>query len=88
MSSVPDIPGEVISQPEHARWLRQQVARLCGLDNDRCVVAWPMFALRTLIVRPTCRFPGSQPVSFGTKDIEKLETQEYVSTLLQLLRAF
>ena len=23
-----------------------------------------------------CRFPGSQPVSFGTKDIEKLESQE------------
>ena len=24
------------------------------------------------------RFPGSQPVSFVTKDLEKLETQEYV----------
>lgn len=24
------------------------------------------------------RFPGSQPVSFGVKDLAKLETQEYV----------
>jgi len=25
-----------------------------------------------------CRFPGSQPVSFGVKDLAKLESQEYV----------
>lgn len=25
------------------------------------------------------RFPGSQPVSFGVKDLDKLERQEYVN---------
>jgi hypothetical protein len=26
-----------------------------------------------------CRFPGSQPISFGVRDLDKLETQEYAT---------
>lgn len=34
------------------------------------------------------RFPGSQPVSFGKKDIEKLESLEYVAPLFRLTWPF
>ncbi|KAL4254093.1 mRNA-capping enzyme subunit alpha [Abortiporus biennis] len=59
MPRIPDLPGAPVPQrSEYDTWLKQSVARLCGLDN------------------PT-RFPGSQPVSFGTKDLEKLESQDF-----------
>ncbi|EKM55158.1 uncharacterized protein PHACADRAFT_120236 [Phanerochaete carnosa HHB-10118-sp] len=59
MSRIPDIPGRLIpSRSDHELWLRQEVARLCQLENERT-------------------FPGSQPVSFGTKDLVKLENQDY-----------
>ncbi|KAK7693769.1 hypothetical protein QCA50_003341 [Cerrena zonata] len=44
-------------QREQELWLRDVVARLCGLEHQR--------------------FPGSQPVSFGSKDLIKLESQDF-----------
>ncbi|OBZ69095.1 mRNA-capping enzyme subunit alpha [Grifola frondosa] len=58
MASIPDLPGVVVvHNSDQEIWLKQLVAKLCGLDNER--------------------FPGSQPVSFGLKDLDKLEAQDY-----------
>ncbi|OCH93401.1 mRNA capping enzyme [Obba rivulosa] len=58
MPAIPELPGNLVphkSEQEH--WLRQYVARLCQLENER--------------------FPGSQPVSFSTRDLAKLEFQDF-----------
>jgi len=36
---------------------------------------------RTSWLLSGCSFPGSQPVSFGLRDIEKLKTEEYVQSI-------
>ncbi|KDR73643.1 hypothetical protein GALMADRAFT_72172 [Galerina marginata CBS 339.88] len=65
--SVPDLPGKLI--PRHSdqeKWLKMHVARMCGLENHE-----------RQVLRSQAAFPGSQPVSFGTRDLAKLETQDY-----------
>ncbi|GBE82117.1 mRNA capping enzyme [Sparassis latifolia] len=58
MPRIPDLPGvPVPNRSEQELWLKQLVARLCQLDNER--------------------FPGSQPISFGTKDLAKLDSLDY-----------
>ncbi|KAF8508398.1 mRNA capping enzyme [Gautieria morchelliformis] len=57
MPRIPDIPGDLIEGFEHVGFLKEQVARLCGLDRYR--------------------FPGSQPISFGRKDLIRLEHEDY-----------
>ena len=37
MPRIPDIPGDVIEDVEHVSFLKEQVARLCGLDRYRFV---------------------------------------------------
>ncbi|KAH9901548.1 mRNA capping enzyme, catalytic domain-containing protein [Cubamyces lactineus] len=58
MPRIPDLPGIPIPHNSpHEQWLKQCVAALCGLENQR--------------------FPGSQPVSFAAKDLEKLEKADF-----------
>ncbi|KAF8586561.1 mRNA capping enzyme [Ramaria rubella] len=61
MPRIPDIPGEIVPD-EHVAFLKRQVAYLCGLDRYRHVLKL---------------FPGSQPISFGKKDLVRLETEDY-----------
>ncbi|KAL7283606.1 hypothetical protein ACG7TL_003041 [Trametes sanguinea] len=58
MPRIPDLPGVPVpyGSPQE-QWLKQYVAALCGLDNQR--------------------FPGSQPVSFAARDLEKLEREDF-----------
>jgi hypothetical protein len=37
MPRIPDIPGDLIEGFEHVGFLKEQVARLCGLDRYRFV---------------------------------------------------
>jgi mRNA guanylyltransferase len=79
-SSVPDIPGDPIPHnSEQGRWLRAHVASLCGLEHDRYLT--PQYDMR---LWPHIRrsFPGAQPVSFGTKDLDRLENAEWVVPLI------
>ncbi|KAI9057923.1 hypothetical protein FKP32DRAFT_1529842, partial [Trametes sanguinea] len=58
MPRIPDLPGMPVPYGSpHEQWLKQYVAGLCGLDNQR--------------------FPGSQPVSFAARDLEKLEREDF-----------
>ena len=78
MPVIPDLPGELV--PPHSdqeSWLKALVAKLCGLDRPRQV-----FRIEQdlqAIDATAARFPGSQPVSFGGKDLDKLESKECVS---------
>lgn len=70
---------------EQEKWLRQLVAGLCHLEHERylsflCPGSGSADVLMSRSLH--CRFPGSQPVSFGGKDMEKLESQEYVLSLV------
>ncbi|KIM48731.1 hypothetical protein M413DRAFT_15060 [Hebeloma cylindrosporum] len=65
---IPELPGELI--PRHSQqelWLKNHVARMCHFDNPEKQVSF----------LETPKFPGSQPVSFGVKDLAKLEGQDY-----------
>ncbi|KAI0934759.1 hypothetical protein AcV5_006499 [Taiwanofungus camphoratus] len=58
MSPTPELPGDLVPhRSDQELWLKQHVARLCQLENER--------------------FPGSQPVSFGAKDLDKLDSKDY-----------
>ena len=89
MPRIPDIPGDVIEDVEHVSFLKEQVARLCGLDRYRFVPPIAGNLIQCLVLRSLMvvhahrgcgfpRFPGSQPISFGRKDLIRLEHEEYV----------
>ncbi|KAF9053026.1 mRNA guanylyltransferase [Panaeolus papilionaceus] len=60
---IPDLPGVLLERySDQERYLKQRVMRMCQLEHERQVLS---------------KFPGSQPVSFATRDLEKLESQDY-----------
>lgn len=51
MPRIPNIPGDRIDDVEHVRFLKEQVARLCGLDRYRYVVCFfNLFVLNSHII--------------------------------------
>lgn len=84
MPSVPVIPGDLVPRnSDQESWLKIEVARLCQTDHHRFVVSSPnVFGANPKIRN---RFPGSQPVSFGSRDLDKLETQEYARLFVSCL---
>jgi len=74
MTPIPVLPGNPVpknSAQEH--WLRNRLAALCGLNHDRLISpAWHPTKFQLTLYR----FPGSQPVSFSSKDLERLEHEE------------
>lgn len=74
---VPDIPGRLVERRSpQDMWLRHHVANICQLDNERCVVTELALKTRKVETIHGCRFPGAQPVSFSTGDLDKLEKAE------------
>lgn len=76
---IPDLPGRLI--PRHSdeeNWLKAHVRQMCKLENDRSVspIDPAKARKRRYSTNGPFRFPGSQPVSFGAKDLAKLENQE------------
>ena len=43
MPRIPDIPGDPIDDIEHIAFLKEQVARLCGLDHYRYDLVFIIF---------------------------------------------
>jgi hypothetical protein len=81
MPSIPSLPGRLVAhRSEEEVGVKRLVANLCQLNNDRCVHQTALSHFRLLTFG--ARFPGSQPVSFGTQDLQKLESQEYVARSL------
>lgn len=76
---VPDLPGDLVPKHSpHESWLKTSVARLCQLENERCALQVQERTAIQWSSQLSYRFPGSQPVSFGTRDLLKLENQEWV----------
>jgi hypothetical protein len=78
MPSIPNLPGELIERrSERGEWLRQGIAAICRIDSNRYAtsVVWKYYKTECYV-----RFPGSQPVSFQTADLKKLEQKEYALT--------
>ena len=72
-----DLPGRLI-EPDHENFLRETVASMCGLDrNMRCARYLDPRQLKNSDL-PWLSFPGSQPISFKTRDIERLQREECV----------
>ena len=84
---IPQLPGRLV--PRHSDeeiGLKTLVGRMCHLESDRSSMLpyWSWQAAQAQWI--SFRFPGSQPVSFGAKDLAKLENQEWVTQLRTLLR--
>ena len=90
---IPDIPGYPPPHREQEQWLRDVVAKLCGLEHQRSVAKLLFGSGKSNIhyrslIGLFCgvnRFPGSQPVSFGAKDLAKLESQECVVVFVRFV---
>lgn len=72
---------------EQENWLKGLVASLCQIDNDRYAVHLEDAHHRFIDVL-SCRFPGSQPVSFALRDLTKLEAQECVVAYFVVWRRY
>ena len=73
MSNIPELPGTIIPKNSgQGAWLRNQVATLCKINHDRSVSR----SEARILLKCHFSFPGSQPVSFGNKDLERLEQNE------------
>lgn len=73
-SRIPDLPGDIVPN-DHTDFLRRLVARICHIDTLRLVLAFQLCKSRGHYIP---RFPGSQPVSFSQRDLDRLENEEYV----------
>ncbi|CDO73545.1 hypothetical protein BN946_scf185014.g15 [Trametes cinnabarina] len=62
---------------ENDQWLKQYVAALCGLDNQRYGTHAMHLGMTSHNAIHCVRFPGSQPVSFSASDLEKLEREDF-----------
>lgn len=80
LSSVPDhIPGMLVEQPEHRHMLRTHLAQMTDQSTLRSAersCCYPVAALKAEAFRTTCRFPGSQPVSFDYRTLDLLMQEE------------
>ncbi|KAH9180512.1 mRNA capping enzyme [Lactarius sanguifluus] len=62
MSRIPELPGNIVPKnSEQDTWLRNHVATLCGLNHDR----------------DTSGFQEVNLLASGTKDLERLEQDDY-----------
>lgn len=78
MPRIPDIPGfRVPRGSDQESWLKSQVARLCQLNDHRCVPKFLYQRYGSSSQLNPCRFPGSQPVSFSLNHLAELEHREY-----------
>jgi mRNA guanylyltransferase len=86
MTAIPELPGSLVPhRSEQEIWLKRHVARLCNLEHERCAVVFGE-VLPDVLEPAYPRFPGSQPVSFGSSDLNKLEQFECVLSILSHLQ--
>lgn len=78
MARIPNIPGFRIPRgSDQESWLKSHVARLCQLNDDRCVPEFLYQRCGSSSQLNRYRFPGSQPVSFSLNHLVELERREY-----------